>query len=282
MKSSFRHIFYFNNSIRHARLIDKSLLWKENALKKLTTFIRNNAGICNTGARVSRSRGTRARKRARIVTHTNTLFNVPGIILRVEYDPNRSAFISMVVYANGICAYVSHSVGLFVSDRIQAYAYRASIDSYSVNVPLRTGDSCLLYSAPNGTVVHDVEYAPSSGSGIARAAGTYGIVLKKFYSIRRSLIRLPSTQTRSISFFSMLVKGVVSNELHYRTRLGKAGRNRLLGYKPIVRGVAKNPVDHPHGGGEGKKSKKCFPRTARGKMLHWRSTGVTWVNKVVR
>lgn len=275
---SFKYISKLNNSLRHARLIDRSLLWKKNALKKLTVFFYNRAGRSNTGIIVARFRGNRARKRARILSQSNSFLCIPGYICRIEYDPNRSAFISLVLYSNNVCAYFLHTSGLSIGDRIVSYLDLSIPGLDNLAITFNNGDSSYLFCVPSGSLVHDLESIPLSGGVYSRSAGSYCIILKKFFRLRSSFIQLPSTQLRSFSFFCFCTKGIVSNDLHYRISLGKAGRNRLLGYNPIVRGVAKNPVDHAHGGGEGKKSKPCFPRTAWGKMLHWRKTGVRFVN----
>lgn len=268
MRVPFKQILKFNNSLRNARIIEKALLWKKTALSQLSVYIKNSAGRANTGRIVARFRGSCARQRVRVVSNTNTFFCVPGKIIRIEYDPNRSSFISLVLYSHGICTYVLHTLGLSLGDVLFSHLDISLPGFNGISVHFNLGDSCSLFCSPHGTVLHNLETIPFSGGLYIRSAGTFGLVMKKFFRLRKCLIQLPSKQLRSFSFFCSVTKGVVSNDLHYRVLLGKAGRARLFGYKPIVRGVAKNPVDHPHGGGEGKKSKKCFPRTAWGKMLH--------------
>lgn len=155
-----------------------------------------------------------------------------------------------------------HTAGVSIGSRISSYVDLSLPGLDNMPVIFNNGDSCFLCFVPNGTILHSLESVPLSCGVFIRSAGTYGIVLKKFIRLRKAFIQLPSSTLRSFSFFCSVVKGIVSNELHYRVSFGKAGRRALLGNRPIVRGVAKNPVDHPHGGGEGKKSKKCFPRTA--------------------
>ncbi len=198
----------------------------------------------------------------RAVDHKKTFFDTPGYILRIEYDPMRSSPISSVHYANGIFSYTPHTVGLSIGARIIAYIDFRSIFVNTLTVRFNNGDSCSLAAIPHGSVISDVERYPGSGGVVARSAGTHCLLPKKYNKIRKCLLRLPSGDLLSFSHFSTGTKGVVSNETYYREKHGRAGRVRLRGRKPIVRGVAKNPVDHPHGGGEGKKSKKCFPRTA--------------------
>lgn len=195
-------------------------------------------------------------------------FLTPGYVSRIEYDPNRSSFISLVIYASNICTYLLHTAGLSIGDRIMSYIDISLAGLDNLPVTFNNGDSSFLFCIPNGSLIHNLESLPSSGGVFAKSAGSYCTILKKFFNLRKSFIQLPSSSMRSFSFFCFATKGIVSNDLHYRISLGKAGRRRLLGHNPIVRGVAQNPVDHPHGGGEGKKSKKAFPRTAWGKMLH--------------
>lgn len=262
MRCPFKRVFKFTNSLRNVRTIEKALLWKKHAVSQLSIYIKNSAGRANTGRIVARFRGSCARQRVRLVNHYNTFFCVPGRILRVEYDPNRSSFISLVLYSNGICSYVLHTLGISIGDYIFSHTDLSVPGINGLNVHFNLGDLCFLFCVPNGTVLHNLETIPFSGGLFIRSAGTFGLVIKKFFRLRKCLIQLPSKQLRSFSFFCSITKGIVSNDLHYRILFGKAGRSRLLGRKPIVRGVAQNPVDHPHGGGEGKKSKKCFPRTA--------------------
>jgi len=213
---------------------------------------------------VSRTKGTRADARIRHIEHKKTLVNVPGVLFRIEYDPLRSAFISLLLFANGVCSYVLHTHGLALGARVVSYIdiSTASIYGNGLSTRFNNGDSSVLQNTPQGTVLFDIERYPGSGGCVSRSAGTFCVLLKKFLNIRKCLIQLPSRDSISFSFFCFATKGVASNDTHNSTVLGKAGRARLSGYKPVVRGVAQNPVDHPHGGGEGKKSKSCFPKTA--------------------
>ena len=222
----------------------------------------NLAGRNATGSIVLRTKGCRVRKRIRRLDSNYYMYNIPGYVCRLEYDPNRSAFISLILYANGMCAYTLHTLGINVGSRVILHSDISAVDFNEQFISFVNGDSCALYCTPGGTILHGLEILPFKGSSYIHAAGTYGVVLRKFSRLRSCTVRLPTAQIRSFSIFCCFTKGIVSNDVHYRVKLGKAGRHRLLGRNPIVRGVAKNPVDHPHGGGEGKKSKKCFPRTA--------------------
>jgi large subunit ribosomal protein L2 len=277
----FKSLSHRTNSLRHARLIEKkNMFWKKKSVAQLTAKYNNLAGRNNTGRVVSRTKGTRVGTRIRILSHKKILINVPGLLFRIEYDPLRSAFISLVLYANGVCSYVLHTHGLCLGSRVFSYIdiSTASLYGNGLSTRFNNGDSSILKNTPTGTVLFDVERYPGSGGSVSRSAGTFCVLLRKFFNLRKCLIQLPSRDSISFSFFCFATKGVASNDTHNSTVLGKAGRARLSGHKPVVRGVAQNPVDHPHGGGEGKKSKSCFPRTAWGKMLHWRRTGIRYVN----
>lgn len=231
-------------------------------------YVSNKAGRNNTGRVVARSKGCRARSGIRILNsyiHSNS---TPGIVCRLEYDPFRSSFISLVVYSNNICSYVLHTYGTLPGSRVMSAFDFSTCDLGIQFTVFNNGDSTSLLCTPHGTVLHDVELFPGAGGSIARAAGTYCLLLKKFLNIKKCFIRLPSESTMSISSTCYGTKGIVGNEENNKVVFGKAGRRKLRGFKPIVRGVAMNPVDHSHGGGEGKKSKQCHPRTAWGKMLH--------------
>jgi large subunit ribosomal protein L2 len=274
----FKKISNKTNSTRNAQLVEKKNgFWKKSAVTQLTANLLNLAGRNGTGRVVSRTNGTRVKTRKRHVEHKKNLVNVPGFVLRIEYDPLRSSFISLVLYTNGVCSYVLHTHGLALGARVVSYIDIATASLLGLSTRFNIGDSSILKNAPQGTVLFDLERYPGSGGSLSRSAGTFCVLLKKFVNLRKCQIQLPSRDTLSFSFFCYATKGVSSNDTHSSTVLGKAGRARLLGHKPVVRGVAQNPVDHPHGGGEGKKSKCCLPRTAWGKMLHWRKTGVRYV-----
>lgn len=191
---------------------------------------------------------------------------VPGRIARVEYDPNRSAFIALVCYINNALCYVVCPAGMRLGDIITNH-WR-----YRNGGVVRTGDSCRLRIMPLGSTIHNVGRLPGIGAQILRSAGMHGVLLRKFTKMNTALIRLRLGRLQILSLDAMATMGVVSNRHSRSTVLGKAGRNRWLGNRPIVRGVAMNPIDHPHGGGEGKKSKKTIPRTPWGKMLKWNTT----------
>ncbi len=217
---------------------------------------------------VARRSGSRVRKRARLLYFSNVHYRVPSVICRIEYDPNRSSFISLLYYSNGVFCYVLNTLGTFVGNAIHSYFNLDVFSDKGLAIILQNGDTTLLEHMPIGGIFHNLELFPLSGGSFSRAAGTYCMILRKFLNIRKAYVFLPSKKYRTVSFFCHLVKGIVGNYHYNKESIGKAGVNRMYGIHPVVRGVAKNPVDHPHGGGEGKKSKKCHPRTAWGRMLH--------------
>jgi large subunit ribosomal protein L2 len=247
-------------------------------VRALSCRFRNMSGRNTNGRVVCFTKGSRVRKRLRIIDNAKHIYNVPGNIVRIEYDPNRSAFIALILYANGICCYSVHTNGTAIGDALVSYLDLAASSVDGLSVYFRNGDSSILRCIPQGTVIHNVELYPGSGGSIARGAGSFCLLLRKYMNIRKCLVVMPSKKQLTLSMFCNATKGLVGNTSHKRVMLGNAGRARRLGKKPVVRGVAMNPVDHPHGGGEGKKSKKCFPRTAWGKMLHWRRTGISLIS----
>jgi large subunit ribosomal protein L2 len=252
-----------SNGQRHAVLMNRTILWKKKAMRALTRRQISNAGRTNTGMVACRTHGSASRTRVRAIDQIRLVCNVPGRVLRLEYDPRRSAFIIMVVYANGISMYTLAAHGIHADALISAYA--SGIGPHiagALSITFNTGDSCTMEHMPPSTTICDVERQPQAGGCLARSGGTYCLEIRKYVGIRRCLVQLPSKQLLSIPLGCRGMRGMSSNILHSRYIAGKAGRSRHKGSHPVVRGVAQNPVDHPHGGGEGKKSKKCFPRTA--------------------
>jgi large subunit ribosomal protein L2 len=178
---------------------------------------------------------------------------VPATVERLEYDPNRSAFIALLNYEDGEKAYILAPQRLAVGDTVVS-GQRADI---------KPGNAMPLASIPVGTIVHNVEMKPGKGGQIARAAGTYVQLVGR--DAGQALLRLGSGEVRMVRAECMASIGAVSNPDQANTKLGKAGRNRWLGKRPSVRGVAMNPVDHPHGGGEGRTSGGRHPVTPWGK-----------------
>ena len=259
------------NSMRHVCLINKNILSnninKLNYLKKLIFLNKKNySGRNNSGHITVFTKGPRKKKLYRVINFKRDIYNIPGIIYSVEYDPNRSSFISLLVYKNNICCYILSVQHLKVGDVIKSYNSDALFE-----LLYKKGDNNKLLFLPVGGIIHNLELWPGNGGIYIRSAGTYGKILKKLYNCNKVLIELPSKSSFYASLFSSATLGIVSNPTHNKIIIGKAGRNRWLGRKSIVRGVAMNPVDHPHGGGEGKRSDDSFKKSPWGKIRKWKN-----------
>ena len=206
----------------------------------LLTSLAKHAGRNNRGKITTRSRGGGPRRMYRKVDFKRRKEGVPGRVISIEYDPNRTTRIALIYYADGEKSYILAPVGLSVDEWIQA----------GPEAEIKPGNSLQLLNIPTGTVVHNVELTPDRGGQMARSAGSSAQVLSR--EGEHVLIRLPSGEMRRILLTCRASIGQLSNPDHKNESLGKAGRTRNLGRRPQVRGVAKNPVDHPHGGGEGR------------------------------
>lgn len=234
-------------------LVDRGDLWKGGPVKKLTEGLTKSGGRNNLGRITARRRGGGHKRLYRIVDFKRRKFDVPAKVARLEYDPNRSAFIALIEYADGEQSYILAPQRLAVGDTVVA-GQRADI---------KPGNAMPLAAIPVGTIVHNVEMKAGRGGQIARAAGTYVQLVGR--DAGYALLRLGSGEVRMVRAECMASIGAVSNPDQANTKLGKAGRNRWLGKRPSVRGVAMNPVDHPHGGGEGRTSGGRHPVTPWGK-----------------
>jgi len=208
--------------------------------KALVKSVHKKKGRNNNGRITSKSRGGGAKRLYRIIDFKRNKIDIPGIVQTIEYDPNRSARIALVNYKDGEKRYILAPLGIKVGDQI------ISSEKTEINI----GNSLLLKNIPEGTLVHNIEMAPKGGGKIARSAGGYATVLGTEGSLTQ--IKLASGETRKLLAECRATVGRLGNEKHNQVVIGKAGRKRYLGRRPIVRGVAMNPVDHPHGGGEGK------------------------------
>jgi len=233
--------------------IDRGDLWKGDPVKKLTEGLTKNGGRNNLGRLTARRRGGGHKRLYRLVDFKRRKFDVPAKVARLEYDPNRSAFIALVEYEDGEQSYILAPQRLAVGDAVVS-GQRADI---------KPGNAMPLSSIPVGTIVHNVEMKAGRGGQIARAAGTYVQLVGRDSGY--ALLRLGSGEVRMVRAECMASIGAVSNPDQANAKLGKAGRNRWLGKRPSVRGVAMNPVDHPHGGGEGRTSGGRHPVTPWGK-----------------
>ncbi len=208
--------------------------------KSLTQYIKNRAGRNKAGRITVRQQGGGHKRLYRIVDFKRDKADVHGKVVTIEYDPNRSARISLVCYADGEKRYILWPEGLSVGDFVIT----------SDDADIKPGNVLKLKAIPLGTFVHNVEIRPDKGGQIIRAAGAYGQILAK--EDRYVHIKMPSGEARKIFFECRATIGQVGNVDHSNITTGKAGRSRWLNIRPTVRGVAMNPVDHPHGGGEGR------------------------------
>ncbi len=225
---------------RNATYLDNSDITKKEPEKSLTVGLRKTGGRNNQGKITTRFRGGGNKRLYRIIDFKRDKDGIPGKVTAIEYDPNRSARIALITYADGEKRYIIAPLGLNVGDTILS----------GENVPLKPGNTTFLRNIPVGTIIHNIELLPGKGGQIARSAGSYAQILSK--DEKYAQIKLPSGEIRLINLNCRATIGQVGNVDHENVQLGKAGRSRYLGRKPHVRGSAMNPVDHPHGGGEGK------------------------------
>ena len=208
--------------------------------RSLLAPLRKKGGRNNQGVVTMRHQGGGHKRRYRIVDFKRNKFDVPGKIVTVEYDPNRSARIALVIYADGDKRYIIAPNGIKVGDSIMS----------GPNADIRPGNALPIRNIPPGTMVHNVELYPGRGGQLARSAGNAAQVLAKDGAMAQ--IRLPSGEVRYVDMNCLATIGQVSNTDHANVTLGKAGRKRWLGIRPSVRGIAMDPGAHPHGGGEGR------------------------------
>ena len=208
--------------------------------KSLLVSLKNNSGRNSYGRITVRHRGGGNRNKYRIIDFKRDKFDVPATVKSIEYDPNRTSYIALVEYEDGEKRYIIAPFGLKEGDRIVS----------SVNADIKPGNSLPLENIPVGTFVHNIELYPGKGGQLARAAGIMAQLMAKENGY--ALIRLPSGELRQVMVNCRATVGQVGNIDHENVKIGKAGRKRHMGWRPTVRGSVMNPVDHPHGGGEGK------------------------------
>ncbi len=240
-------------SRRQLVLVDKSELWAGKPVKSLTEGLNAKAGRNNTGRITVRRRGGGAKKTYRIIDFKRRKFDIEAKVERLEYDPNRTAFIALVKYLDGEMAYILAPQRLKAGDKVIAGA----------KVDIKPGNAMPLKAMPVGTIIHNVELKPGKGGQIARSAGAYAQLVGRDGVYAQ--IRLQSGEVRLVLGDCMATVGAVSNPDNMNENIGKAGRNRHKGKRPSVRGVVMNPVDHPHGGGEGRTSGGRHPVTPWGR-----------------
>ncbi|MGY8994405.1 MAG: 50S ribosomal protein L2 [Rhodospirillales bacterium] len=241
-------------------LVDKSDLFKGKPVKTLTEGLSSKGGRNNLGRITARRRGGGHKRRYRVVDFKRTKYDVEGIIERLEYDPNRTAFIALVRYSDDELAYIIAPQRLSVGDIVVS----------GRQVDIKPGNALPMSSIPVGTIIHNVEMKAGKGGQIARSAGTYAQLVGKDQGYAQ--LRLSSGELRIIRAECMATIGAVSNPDQSNIKLGKAGRKRWLGKRPAVRGVAMNPIDHPHGGGEGRTSGGRHPVSPWGKPTKGKRT----------
>src|SRR5919201_5281374 len=230
----------YTASRRFMTVLDRNEITKETPEKRLLEPKKRSGGRNNQGEVVIWHRGGGHKKQYRKVDFRRDKVGVPAKVAAIEYDPNRSANIALLHYADGEKRYILAPVGLQVGDTLQA----------GETADIRPGNALPLHNIPVGTVIHNVELKPGRGAQMIRSAGSWGQLMAK--EDRYAQIRLPSGVVRRVLIECRATIGQIGNIEHEIIRVGKAGRKRWLGVRPTVRGLAMNPVDHPHGGGEGK------------------------------
>ena len=240
-------------SLRGLVLVDRSELWKGGPVKSLTRGKSKKGGRNANGRITMRRIGGGHKQRLRTVDFKRRKFDVPATVERIEYDPNRSGFLALVKYKDGELSYILAPQRLAPGDTVVS-GERADI---------KPGNAMPLKNIPVGTIVHNVEMKPGGGGQLARAAGAYVQLVGR--DMGNALVRLNSGELRLVRGECMATIGAVSNPDNTNVKIGKAGRTRWMGIRPSVRGTAMNPVDHPHGGGEGRTKGGRHPVTPWGK-----------------
>lgn len=254
---------FFNptsNGQRQLVLVDRSELWKGRPVKSLTQGITKTGGRNSDGHITTRHIGGGHKKLYRFVDFKRTKSDMDAKVERIEYDPNRTAYIALITYTDGVQSYILAPQRLAVGDVVVS----------SEKADIKPGNALPLRNIPVGTVIHNVEMKPGKGGQLARSAGSYVQLVGK--DAGYAMLRLRSGEVRMVQTDCLATIGAVSNADHQNESISKAGRKRWMGVRPTVRGVAMNPVDHPHGGGEGKTSGGRHPVTPWGKKTKGKKT----------
>ena len=241
--------------------LDSSDITAKASVPSLLVKIAATAGRNNNGRITSRHKEAGAKKLYRIIDFKRTKFNIEGTVTAIEYDPNRNCRIALISYVDGEKRYILQPSGLKVGDKVQ---------SAESGLDIKPGNAMKLKNIPVGTILHNVELKPGKGGQMARSAGGYAQLMGK--EEQYVMVRLPSGEMRKVLGECMATVGVVGNEDWANVVIGKAGRNRHRGIRPQTRGSAMNPVDHPHGGGEGKTNSGRHPVTPWGQPTKGRKT----------
>ena len=232
----------YTKSTRGTIIVTKEGLWKGKPIKSLTIGKKSSSGRNNLGRITSRRRGSGHKQKYREIDFYRNKHNIEAVVERIEYDPNRTSHIMLVKYEDGKKAYMLAPQNIKIGDKIISGNKKE----------IKIGNCMPLSDIPNGTAIHNVEMKPGGGAKIARAAGSSVQITGSDGGY--SIIKLTSGENTKIISRAKATIGVLSNPDQKNIKIGKAGRSRWLGIRPSVRGVAMNPVDHPHGGGEGKSS----------------------------
>jgi large subunit ribosomal protein L2 len=230
----------YTKSTRGTVLVDKSGLWKGNPFKPLTVGQHSTGARNNMGRITSRHRGGAHKHKYRIIDFYRSKRNIKGVVERIEYDPNRTSYIALIKYDDNDMKYIICPQNLAVGDTVEA----------GKQVEIKVGNCLELNEIPQGSSIHNIELVPNTGGKMARSAGSSATLTG--FDGEHAIIRLGSGETRKVSSKCMATLGSVSNPDQKNIKIGKAGRTRWKGQRPQSRGVVMNPVDHPHGGGEGK------------------------------
>jgi large subunit ribosomal protein L2 len=249
-------------SQRQLVLVDRSALYKGKPVKQLTEGKNESGGRNNNGRITVRFRGGGHKQAYRVIDFKRRKFDMPAKIERIEYDPNRSAFIALLKYDDGELAYILAPQRLGQGDTVVA----------GEHVDVKPGNAMPMSNMPIGTIVHNIELKIGKGGQIARSAGTYAQIVGRDQEY--VILRLNSGEQRLVHGRCMATVGAVSNPDHMNISIGKAGRTRWMGWRPHNRGVVMNPIDHPHGGGEGRTSGGRHPVTPWGKPTKGKKTRV--------
>lgn len=244
---------------RTAPQFDEITTKKSSPEKSLYVTRKKTGGRNNQGRTTARYIGGGHKQKIRLVDFKRDRFDIPATVKAIEYDPTRTARVALLFYADGVKSYIIAPEGLKVGQQVIS----------GESVPPEVGNALPIAKIPLGTIVHNIELKPGKGGSMARSAGSYAQLLAR--EGKYATVKLPSGETRRVLTVCMATVGTVSNSDHMNVNLGKAGRNRWLGTRPRVRGVAMNPVDHPMGGGEGRSS-GGHPRSRNGLLAKGKKT----------
>ena len=249
--------------LRQLKTVDRSDLWNGSPLKILTSKLNVKSGRNNQGHITVRHKSGGHKKSYRLIDFKRDKYDVEATVERIEYDPNRTSFIALIKYDDGVYSYIIAPHKLKKGSKISSS--RSLID-------IKIGNSMPLSVIPIGTIIHNIELKPGSGGSVSRSAGSYSQLVGKDGGY--ALVKMQSGEIRLFLLDCMATVGSVSNIDNKNISYGKAGRSCWLGIRPTVRGVAMNPVDHPHGGGEGRTSGGRHPVSPTGKSAKGKRTRV--------